>query len=90
MSSEKWHPFCQLLRKNEIFLWNEKCELALQNFKKYMTEPPLFSTLDDGELFYVYLTLFKYAASSVLLREVDGEEHPIYFVSKTFTDCQIR
>ena len=39
----------------------------------------------ERELLYVYL-----AVSSILLREVDGEQRPIYFVNKTFTNCQTR
>ena len=46
--------------------------------------------LDEGELLYVYIVVSEHAASLVLLREVNGEQHPIYFVSKMFTDCQIR
>ncbi|GFZ14587.1 hypothetical protein Acr_24g0007770 [Actinidia rufa] len=88
-SSNKCRSFFQQLRKNRKFLWNE-CELALQQFKKYVTELPLISTPDEGELLYVYLIVSNHAASSVLLREVDGEQRPIYFVRKTFTDCQRR
>ena len=61
-----------------------------QQFKKYIIEPPLLSTLDKGELLYVYLVISEHAASSVLLREVNGEQRPIYFVNKMFTDCQTR
>ena len=88
--SDKCRPFFKLLHKNVKFSWNEECELTLQQFKKYLTEPPLLSTLDEGELFYVYLVISEHVISSMLLREVDGEQHPIYFVSKTFIDCQIR
>ena len=52
---------------------NEKCELALQQFKKYLTKPTLLSTPNEGELLYVYLVIFEHAVSLVLLREVDGE-----------------
>ena len=67
-SSNKFRPFFKLLRKNVKFSWNEECELALQQFKKYLIEPPLLSTLDEGELLYVYLAVYKHAISSVLLR----------------------
>ena len=82
--------FFKLLRKNTMFLWNQEYEIALQQFKKYLIEQPLLSTPDEGELLYVYLTISEHAACSVLLREVDGEQRPIYFVSKIFTDYQIK
>ena len=88
--SDKWLPFFKLLCKNTIFLWNLECELALQQFKKYLTEPLLLFALDEGELLYVYLAISQHAATSVLLREVDGKQRPIYFISKMFIYCQIR
>ncbi|GFS42015.1 hypothetical protein Acr_00g0077690 [Actinidia rufa] len=89
-SSDKCRPFFKPLCKNIKFSWNEECELALQEFKKYLTQPPLHSTPNEGELLYVYLTVLEHAVSLVLLREVNGEQRPIYFVSKIFTDCQTR
>ena len=89
-SSDKCRPFFKLLRKNTKFLWDEESELALQHFKKYLTEPPLLSTPEEGELLHVYLAVSEYAVSSVLLREVANEQRPIYFVSKTLSDCQTR
>ena len=56
---------------------NEKCELALQQFKKYLTTPTLLSTPDEEELLYVYLVVSEHAISLVLPREVDGEQHSI-------------
>ena len=68
----------------------EECELAPQQFKEYLIKPPLLSTLNEREPLYVYLVVFKHDVSLVLLKEVDGEQRPIYFVRKTFTDCQMR
>ena len=89
-SFDKCCPFFKLLCKNTKFLWNEKCEHTFQQFKKYLTEPPLLFTPNKEELLYVYLAVSKHATSLVLLREVDREHRPIYFVSKIFTNCQTR
>ena len=89
-SFDKCRSFFELFPKNTKFSWNKECKLAIQQFKQNLTRPPLLSTPDDGELLYVYLAVSEHAVSSVLLREVDGQQHPIYFVSKTFTDCQTR
>ena len=35
-SSDKCHSFFQILRKNQKFVWDEKCEQALQELKNYM------------------------------------------------------
>ncbi|XP_057484915.1 uncharacterized protein LOC130771317 [Actinidia eriantha] len=89
-SSDKCRPFFKLLRKNTKFVWDEESELALQQFKKYLTEPPLLSTPDEGELLHVYIAVSEHAVSSVLLREVAKGQRPIYFVSKTMMDFQTR
>ena len=89
-SSDKCRPFFKLLHKKENFSWNEECELTFQQFKKYLIESPLLFTPNEGELFNIYLVVSEHAVSSVLLKEIDGEQPLIYFVSKTFTDCQIR
>ena len=47
-SSNKCHPFFQLLHKIKKKLWNEECELALQQFKEYLTKSPFLSTTDEG------------------------------------------
>ena len=70
--------------------WNKECKLALLQFKKYLIEPPLLFTPNERQLLYVYLTIFEHIISLVLLREVDEEQCPIYFISKIFTDYQIR
>ena len=55
-----------------------------------MIEPPLLSNPDEGEVLYVYLAVSERTVSPVLLKEVNREQRLIYFVSKTFTDCQTR
>ena len=89
-SFDKYRLFFQLFHKNTTFVWNEECELALQQFKLYLTKSPLLSTLDEGELLYVYLAISKHAVSLMLLKEVDGDQRPIYFISKIFTNYQMR
>ena len=89
-SSDKCRLFFKILRKNIKFSWTKECELAFQQFKKYLSEPPILSTPDEGELFYIYLIVLKHAVSLVLLREVDGQQFLIYFVNKIFTDCQTK
>ena len=51
----------------------------MKQFKKYLMEPPLIFMSDEGELLYVYLAILEHAVSSVLLREVNGEQRPDLF-----------
>ncbi|XP_011083352.1 uncharacterized protein LOC105165895 [Sesamum indicum] len=75
-------PFFKDLRKANNFEWNEECEKALQELKLYLTTPPLLSNPMIGEKLYVYLAVSDNAVSSVLVREENGKQNPVYYVSK--------
>ena len=55
-----------------------------------MNKPLLLFIPDEGELLYVYFVVSKLDVSLVLLKEVNEEQRPIYFINKTFTDFQTR
>lgn len=39
---------------------------------------------------FLYLTMSEKAASSVLIREDSGQQHPVYYTSKSLTDVETR
>ena len=41
-------------------------------------------------MFFAYLAVSEHAVSPVLLKEVEKEQRPIYFVRKIFTKCEMR
>ena len=51
----------------------DECEEVLQQLKNYLTSPPLLSRMCDEETFYIYLAIFKYVVSAVLVREEEGK-----------------
>ncbi|KAI3719985.1 hypothetical protein L6452_20892 [Arctium lappa] len=76
--------------KNKGFEWNDKHEEALQQLKKYMTSPPFLSKPEKGEALQLYLAVSINSVSAVLIRETDGQQLPIYYVSKTLLDAETR
>uniref|UniRef100_A0A803QHL8 Reverse transcriptase/retrotransposon-derived protein RNase H-like domain-containing protein n=1 Tax=Cannabis sativa TaxID=3483 RepID=A0A803QHL8_CANSA len=86
--SDKSLPFYDLLRGNQKFKWDEKCQLALEALKRYLTTPPVLSKPETGETLLLYLSLSKYAASSVLVREQGKAQLPIYYTNKTFLGAE--
>ena len=72
-SSDKCHPFFQLLRKNSRFEWDTECDKALDELKKYMGSIPLLTTPEEGQPLFLYLAVSNHAVSSVLIKEKDGE-----------------
>ncbi|KAL5580502.1 hypothetical protein UlMin_012944 [Ulmus minor] len=76
--------------ESKDFEWMPACEQALQDLKRYLTSPPLLSKPKDGEQLYIYLAVSEGAVSAVLVREEEGKQFPVYYVSKSLLDAETR
>ncbi|KAJ9547211.1 hypothetical protein OSB04_019754, partial [Centaurea solstitialis] len=65
-------------------------EKALQDLKQYMASPPLLTKPIEGESLQLYLAVSNNAVSAVLVREDDQQQHPIYYISKSFLNAETR
>ncbi|KAL0405810.1 UNVERIFIED_CONTAM: hypothetical protein Slati_3894900 [Sesamum latifolium] len=81
-SAEKSLPFFKTLRKAKTFEWGTSCQLAFEELKAYLVRLPLLVKPSPGETLYLYLSVAPQATSSVLIREENGKQLPIYYVSK--------
>jgi len=62
--------FFQVIKKNKAnFHWNDECEAAFQDLKKYLTSPPLLSKPVTEETLFLYLTVSESDVSKALIRE---------------------
>jgi len=68
-STDKSLPFYQILKGNNGFLWDEKCEEAFRQLKAYLTTPPVLSKPEADEKLYLYVFVSNHAVSGVLVRE---------------------
>ena len=50
-SKDRCLPFFNLLRGGKKFEWSEECELAFQDLKKHLAEPPILSKPIIGEVY---------------------------------------
>ncbi|KAL0461323.1 UNVERIFIED_CONTAM: Retrovirus-related Pol polyprotein from transposon opus [Sesamum latifolium] len=89
-SSEKSLPFFKTLRKAKTFEWGTPCQLAFEELKAYLASLPLLVKPSPREILYLYLSVAPQAVSSVLLREEDGKQLPIYYVSKVLNRAEGR
>ncbi|XP_024009474.1 uncharacterized protein LOC112084555 [Eutrema salsugineum] len=77
-STDKCLPFYQLLRGNKHLEWNNKCEEAFSELKKYLSTPPVLSKPETGETLYLYIAISEYAISSVLSHSIVVlTDHPL-------------
>ncbi|XP_070016951.1 uncharacterized protein [Nicotiana sylvestris] len=89
-SSEKCFKFFSALKKQDHFEWNEECQHALKNLKTYLSNPTLLVKPKVRERLLSYLAVSEVAISVVLVREDQGKQYPIYYVSKSLLDAETR
>jgi ribonuclease HI len=89
-SSEKCKEFYDILRKNKKFEWTSTQEQALESLKKYLSSAPLLMKPIDGEPLSLYLAVSGSAVSAVLVKDHEGQQHPVYYVSKSLLDAESR
>ena len=81
-------PFFRTLRKS--FEWTNECQKAFEDLKKYLLSPPLLSPSKSGEELYLYIALSQAAVNATLVREEEGTQRPVYFVSRAFRGVEER
>jgi len=89
-SGDRGFPYFQCLKKNERFQWTDQCEEAFQRLKEYLSKPPVLCKPEKGSELSLYISVTEHAVSSVLVREGDGEQKPVYFVSKVLHGAEAR
>ena len=78
-ATEKCLPFFKTLK--QAFTWTDECEVAFQELKRYLSNPPLLSPSQEGENLYLYLAVSATAVSAALIREEGKTQLLVYYVS---------
>ncbi|KAL0451934.1 UNVERIFIED_CONTAM: hypothetical protein Slati_1171500 [Sesamum latifolium] len=80
-----------VLRKYRVKLNPEKCTFgAFEDLKIYLAKLFLLVKPTPGDAIYLYISSTSQAVSSVLVREKDDTQTPIYYVSKVLNGAEIR
>ncbi|KAL0445436.1 UNVERIFIED_CONTAM: Ribonuclease HI [Sesamum latifolium] len=89
-STEKGLPFSKTLRKVKNFEWTKECQQAFEDLKTYLAKLPLLVKLVLGDTLYLYISSTPQAISSVLVREEEGDQTPIYYISNVLNGVKSR
>ena len=89
-SVDRCKPFYLLINKWKGFEWSEECTVAFQQLKEYLSRPPIMSSPAADEVLYAYIAVATHAVSLVLIREDNGLQRPVYYVSKSLHKAEIR
>ena len=89
-SVDRCRPFFLLINKWKDFEWKEECTTAFQQLKDYLARPPIMSSPEPDEVFFAYIAVAPYAVSLVLIRVDNGVQRPVYYVSKSLHEAEVR
>ena len=78
------------MNKWKGFKWTKECVLAFQQFKEYLSRSPVMSKPEVNEVLFTYITVASHAMSLVLIRVDSGVQRPIYYVSKSLNEVEVR
>ena len=89
-SADRCRSFYLLINKWKGFKWSEECTVAFQQLKEYLSRPPIMPSPAADEVLYAYIAVAPHAVSLVLIREDNGLQRPVYYVSKSLHEAEIR
>ena len=89
-SADRCRPFFLLINKLKGFEWTEECATAFRQLKDYLTRPPIMSSPEPDEVLFAYIAVAPYAVSLVLIRVDNGVQRPVYYVSKSLHEVEVR
>ena len=58
--------------------------------KEYLSRPPIMSKPEVEEVLFAYIAVTAHAMSLVLVQVDDGVQRPIYYVSKSLHEAEVR
>ena len=89
-SVDRCRPFYLLINKWKGFEWSEECIVAFQQLKEYLSRPSIMSSPAADEVLYAYVAVATHTVSLVLIREANGLQRPVYYLSKLLHEAEIR
>ena len=64
--------------------------MAFQQLKEYLSRPPIMSSPEVDEVLYAYIVVAPYAVSLVIIRDDNGLQKPVYYVSKLLHEAEVK
>jgi len=78
------------LKADQKIVWGKEEQLALDEIKNYLANPPVLVSPQDGKPFRLYLSTDDAVIGSALMQEFEGKERVIYYLSRRVVDAQTR
>lgn len=84
-------PLYNLLRKNQKFIWDEKCRSTFEKMKTLMCSKPILAIFDPNLPIHVYTDASLQGVAAVLKQiQENGEEKPVAYFSRKLNESQTK
>ncbi|PKA65510.1 putative mitochondrial protein [Apostasia shenzhenica] len=83
-------PFFRYLRSKKRGQWTSDCETAFSELKKYLTSAPILVAPTIGAVLSLYLGVSDTTVSAVLVDDIKGIQHPIFYISHILLNVESR
>ena len=64
--------------------------MAFQQLEEYLSRPPIMSHPRADEVLFAYIAVAPHAVSLLLIRIDGGIQRPVYYVSKSLHEAEVR
>ena len=78
------------LKADQEFVWGKEQQLALDEIKNFLANPPVLVPPQQGKTFKLYLSTDDVVIGSALIQEFEGRERVIYYLSRRLVDAETR
>jgi len=78
------------LKADQEFVWEQEQQLALDENKNYLINPPVLVPPQHGKPFRLYLSTDDALIGSALIQEFEGKERMIYYLGRRLVDVETR
>lgn len=89
-SADRSLPFFQILWAVKDFEWTDECQRAFDQLKEHLAQLPAIYAPTPGEPLYLYLAATAHEVSAALVKEDDGVQKPVYYVSRALHGSEQR
>jgi len=81
----------QINKEGYSFIWDEACQQAFEEIKRYLTQPPVLTAPVSGIPFLMYVRVMDHSLGALLAQINDqGYEQAIYYLSRTMIRAEYR
>ena len=79
------------MKKGVSFIWDDACQQAFEEIKRYLTHPPILAAPVSRKSFLIYVRVMNHSLGALLAYNIDQEhEQAIYYLSKIMIGAEHR